>query len=116
MKRKDSRNFLDSTLEKNSDFRSETNESGEVTIFVENKGFFNFVMQKLLNKPRFSKVHLEEFGSFVWPLIDGKNTVERIGEKVKERFGEKAEPLYPRLTVYLKTLLRYGFVKEKEAV
>ena len=111
MKHKNSKNFLDLVLEKNDDFRTETSESGEVTIFVENKGFFNFVMQKLLNKPRFSQVHLEEFGSFVWPLLDGKNTVEQIGQKVKERFEEKAEPLYPRLTVYLKTLMNYNFVR-----
>lgn len=112
--KKDSENFLNLVLTKNDFFRSETNESGEVTIFVENKGFFNFLMQKLLNKPRFSQVHLEEFGSFIWNQIDDRKTVEQLGTEVSARFGEKAEPLYPRLTMYLKMLLRYGFVKKDE--
>ena len=113
MKRKDSRNFLDLTLEKNSDFRTETNESGEVTIFVENKGFFNLVMQKLLNKPRFSQVHLEEFGSFVWPLIDGKKTIYEIGEIVGGHFHDELNPLYPRLSKYFGMLKNCGFVELK---
>ena len=53
----------------------------------------------------------EKMGSFIWPLIDGKRTVYDIGQKVSEQFGDKAEPLYPRLTLYIRTLKEYGFIK-----
>ncbi|MCR5217425.1 PqqD family protein [Treponema sp.] len=105
-------NFLDLVFEKNEKFRSETDSQGGVTIFVENKGFFNRIMQRFFGKPVFSQVHLEEFGSFIWPLIDGSRNVQELGLKVKEHFGERAEPLYPRLVQYMKMLLSYNFIKK----
>ena len=34
-----------------------------------------------------------------------------LGEKVKEHFGDKAEPLYERLARYIKTLESYKFIR-----
>lgn len=91
--------------------RYEVDGEGKVTVFVENKGFFNFVAQKLLKKPRFSQIHLEELGSFIWQNIDGKKNVKEIADLLHEKFGEKAEPLYPRISVYIKILQNYGFIE-----
>jgi len=104
-------NLLDLIPVQNEKFRAEINEEGQVTIFVENKGPFNWVAQKLFKKPRFSQVHLEEFGSFIWQQIDGKKNVKEIADLLHEEFGEKAEPLYPRISMYMKSLLNYEFVK-----
>ena len=88
----------------------DTDAEGKVTLSIENKGFFNRLFQFLLKKPRVSFVHLDEMGSFLWPLLDGKQDLILLGEKVKERFGEKAEPLYPRLSKYVSILESYGFI------
>lgn len=88
-------------------------EEGHVTIYVENKGFFNRAAQKLLHKPKVSQIHLDETGSFIIPLLDGKRCVNDIAVLVKERFGEKAEPLYNRLVTYLRTLEQYGLITMK---
>ncbi|MBQ8794112.1 MAG: PqqD family protein, partial [Clostridia bacterium] len=63
-----------------------------------------------LKKPRISFIHLEEFGSFIWTVIDGKQDIIAIGKLVKEKFGDKAEPLYERLAGYIKTLHTNGFI------
>jgi len=84
---------------------------GKVTIFQENKGIFNFLAQKLLNKPRISQIHLDDMGNFIWPLMNGKKDILAISKDVKDEFGEKAEPLYNRLVQYFKTLVSYGFVE-----
>ena len=34
---------------------------------------------------------------------------QEIADLLHENFGEKAEPLYPRISVYVKTLVNYGF-------
>ena len=107
-KRKD--NYLDYIPVRVDKFKWETKD-GIVTIFVENKGFFNFLAQKLLHKPKVSQVHLEEIGSFVWPLIDGEKSIYEIGKYVEEHFGDKCEPLYERLSRYFQMLVNCGFVK-----
>lgn len=84
---------------------------GKVTIMQENKGFFNFLAQKLFKKPKVSQIHLDEMGNFIWPLMDGERDILAISALVKERFGEKAEPLYNRIVQYFKTLVSYGFVE-----
>ncbi|MGN0153268.1 MAG: PqqD family protein [Lachnospiraceae bacterium] len=104
-------NYLDYIPGYNEQYKWEKNEMGEITIFVENKGFFNWIAQKFFKKPRVSQVHLEEMGNFIWPLIDGKRSVYGIGECLKEEFGEKAEPLYPRLVQYMRNLENYGFIQ-----
>jgi len=107
-------NYLDFVPVHNETIEYKTNEEGNVTLFVENKGIFNTIAQKLFKKPRMSQIHLDEMGNFIWPLIDGTRSVYDISELVKAQFGEKAEPLYNRLVQYFKTLESYGFVTFKK--
>lgn len=86
----------------------------EVMLCVENKGFFNRMAQKFLKKPKVTKVHLDRMGSFIWPLIDGEKSIYDIASYVKEEFKDEAEPLYERLTKYMKMLEGYGFISYKE--
>lgn len=86
-------------------------ENNIVTLDIENKGAFNFIAQKLLGKPRVSHIHLDELGSCVYRNIDGVKSIYEIGLAVKEEQGEKAEPLYERLSDFIKQLEALGFVK-----
>ena len=112
MSKKNSKNYLEFVPIRNIERFSE--ENGVITLEIENKGVFNRIAQKLLKKPKISYIHLDEMGSFVWPLIDGERNITDIGVFVKEHFGEKAEPLYERLAKYFKVLESYGFVKFKK--
>ncbi|MBR6510153.1 MAG: PqqD family protein [Clostridia bacterium] len=104
-------NFLEKKPVKNPEIAWKKDESGNITLEVENKGFFNKIAQKVFKKPKYSFIHLDEMGSFVWPFIDGERDIIAIGEDVKAHFGEKAEPLYERLAKYFQILESYGFVK-----
>lgn len=88
-------------------------ENGMVTLDIENKGVFNRIAQKLLKKPKVSHIHLDEIGSFVWPMIDGEKNIMDMGEPMEERFGEKAHPTYERLAKFFQILDSYGFVEWK---
>ena len=88
-------------------------ENGSVTLEMENKGVANRIMQKLIKKPKISYIHLDEMGSFIWPLMDGEKNILEIGKLVEEHFGEKANPLYERLSQYFKTLEKYNFIEYK---
>ncbi len=84
---------------------------GLVTLEIENKGIMNRLMQILIKKPKISYIHLDEFGSFVWLVIDGEKNISSIGQEVEEKFGEKAHPLYERLSQYFMILDSYGFIQ-----
>lgn len=111
LNKKQAPNLLDMIPHQSTKNRFEIGEDGMVTIFVENKGPFNFAAQKLFHKPRFTQIHLEEFGSFIWQHIDGNKTIKEIADCMHEHFGEKADPLYPRISMYVKSLLDYEFIE-----
>ena len=110
MAKKEKENFLDYRPRPNRLFTTETNDEGHVEILMENRGFYNWLAQKLFRKPRFSHIELDDFGTFVWHQMDGDRTVFEIGQAVKSEFGEKAEPLYERLSKYIKILHDNHFV------
>lgn len=89
------------------------NKDGIVTLKKENRGFFNRLAQKLFGRPRYSYIHLDEHGSFVWLAIDGEKSIGDIAQKLHERFGEAAEPLHERLSKYICILEDCGFVYRK---
>ncbi len=93
-----------------------TAENGRVTLSTENKGMMNTILQKIAKKPRISYIHLDEMGSFIWPLIDGKRTVEEIANEVEAHFGEKAQPLYERLLKFFEIVESYGFIRWNKAM
>lgn len=104
-------NYVDLIPERAAELRWHTDLKDRIILEVENTGVFNTIAQKVFGKPRFTKVHLDANGSFIWPLIDGQKTVAEIADKVKEQFGEKAEPLYPRIVKYFQMMESYHFIK-----
>ncbi len=111
MKKKAKENYLDKKPLRNPEIEWTTDTKGIITLEIKNKGVFKRITQILLKKPKISYIHLDEMGSFIWPLIDGEKDITALGELVKEHFGEKAEPLYERLAKYIQILASYGFVK-----
>lgn len=108
-----SENYLEKIPVKNPKIVWTIDDNGAVTLQVENKGVANKIAQKLLKKPKISFIHLDENGSFIWPLIDGEKNIIEIGKLVEERFGEKANPLYERLVKFFQILVSYNFVEWK---
>ena len=102
-------NYLEKIPFRNPMIGWSADENGNVSLEIENTGFFNRIAQKLFKKPKVSYVHLDEMGSFIW-LLDGEMNIIEIGEKVDEHFGEKAHPLYERLAKYFQILESYAFV------
>lgn len=87
-----------------------SSDDGKVTLEIENKGVWNKIAQKIFRKPKISYIHLDETGSFIWPLLDGEKTIIDIGKDVEEKFGDEARPLYERLAKYFQILESYNFI------
>ena len=65
-----------------------------------------------MKNPNF-KVNLDEIGSYLWVLVDGEKTVDQIAQLFKKQFGDRVEPLYDRLSMFLMNLEKNGFIKFK---
>jgi hypothetical protein len=70
-------------------------------------------MQKLFvpkNKSAVIRIRLEEHGTAVWDLIDGKRTVKEIADILANHFNHEENYEY-RIATYVSQLQRQGFVK-----
>ena len=68
--------------------------------------FYGFKMDR--------RLHLDEYGTAVWKLCNGKATVREISEVLSEQYGETVEPLIPRLTEFLMIMERNEFISYRE--
>ena len=69
------RNYLEKIPARPDHIGWDTGEDGIVTLRIQNKGWANRIAQKFFGRPETSFVHLDEMGSFIWPLMDGKTNI-----------------------------------------
>ena len=106
---KKAENFLDFIPKQNALLKWKENEKGHVEIRICNRGIFNRIAQIAGRRPKYSDIELDDLGSFVWKQTDGVKNVYEIAGRVRENFGEEAEPLYERLSQFIKILHDNGF-------
>ncbi len=110
-KNREAENYLDRIPARADSIEWRCDEEGMVTLQIENTGWANYLAQLLFKRPKFSYIHLDEMGSFLWPLLNGEEDITALGKRVEERFGEEAHPLYERLAEYFRILDSYHFIK-----
>ena len=88
---------------------------GTVTILVPKFGNSKIlgVFKKLSKHPEY-RIHLDEFGTLVWNFCDGTKQVREIGDILKQKFGEKVEPVYDRLSIFLRHMAKTKFIVFRE--
>jgi hypothetical protein len=65
---------------------------------------------RILRMPERKKVALDEVGTVVWDLCDGKNTVRSIIERFVDKYKLNRREAEVSMFAYLKELTRRGFV------
>ena len=88
-----------------------TEKEGELSVITFPR-FRSKFMQKFFvprNKSKTIRIRLEEHGTAVWNLIDGKRTVKEIAELLAEHFQNEENYEY-RVAAYFLQLYRQGFL------
>jgi len=86
----------------NDDLEFKVNDENTVTIIEkQNHKIQNFLRRLHFNIPKYRNVKLDEYSSYVFLQINGKNTVKEIGENLDKAYGERTYPLYERLLLFL---------------
>ncbi|MBC7129050.1 MAG: PqqD family protein [Thermoplasmatales archaeon] len=69
---------------------------------------FGKIICKILKRPEYFIVNLDEVGSFAWKSFDGKNSIEDIMKMIEEKYGkEKAGGL----GIFIKMLEKNEYIR-----
>jgi hypothetical protein len=60
------------------------------------------------------RVRLDDVGSFVWKLLDGRYTVAEVADALREEFGHRVEPAEERLGEMVRMLHDGGLITYAE--
>ena len=104
------KNFFDLIPVVSKHITTETEDGLTVIVFSRFRSKFMQRCFVLKNKSPYIRIRLEEHGTAVWNLIDGKRTVKDISEALAGHFNDEANYEY-RVAAYMKQLQRQGFVK-----
>lgn len=97
--------FLTIVYQKRPTLDYHLNDQGQVVIVKEQNHWIQRFFRKLYVKiPKQTFVTLDAYGSFVMQQIDGKQTIQEIGERLAEEYEEAGEQLYERLQLYINHL------------
>lgn len=107
-------NFLDYIPVRNPEYQWKIKENGLAEVAVTHKGFFNKIAQVVFRRPKVSYIELDEYGTFMWENMDGETDIHVLSEKMKERFGKKAEPVLERLVKFVKILQTNHYITYKK--
>ena len=113
MKRNKKENFLDYVPVHSVDFEEDQNKN--IVLLIPR--FKSKIAKKLfsfLARSEFIRISLDETGSTVWRLIDGKRSVFEITNELKHiKKDINQEKIYERVSLFISTLARNRFVKLK---
>lgn len=84
--------------------------NGLIEIILPRNGLMDRLVRLIKDTPEVMRIQLDELGSYVWQNIDGSRTIEEIGWLLNSEFGEKVEPVYIRLSMFLKILRNNGLI------
>lgn len=56
------------------------------------------------------RLRLDDVGTAVWRLCDGRRSVHDIGLSLRDQFGDRIEPVYERLAAFIKQMKKAGLV------
>jgi len=103
-------NYLDYVPVHNPLFSYTLTKNGRVRVKVRHKGMFHRMAQIFFGRPECSYIELDELGSFVWQQMDGKRSIYAICILMRDRFGERAEPLFERAVSFFRILRSNAFI------
>jgi hypothetical protein len=95
-------NVLEMIPAYNSQFEDD---NGRITVLLprkQNRFVAHFFPQRL--RIRYFKLHLDDYGTYVWKQINGCKTVFEIAHELKQQFGAEIEPVYERLGLFINLL------------
>jgi len=68
------------------------------------RSFFGRLCLKFTKRGSIKRTYLDDVGRFVVERINGRRDVREIGKELRENFGERVDPVYYTLALFLRQL------------
>jgi len=96
---------------RNQAIEAEETEDGEVRLVIPlRQTWWARLLAKVFYVPKTRRVALDEVGSFVWGLCDGKHNVRQIIQALCERYRLHRKEAEVSVVAYLRQLARKGII------
>ncbi len=89
-------------------------EGNVVIIYTKNLGRIESWLHKYVGGPLMIERPLDEMGTALWDMCDGRHTVGEICRSMDTRYQEKIEPVDTRVVQFIETLLSLGLLHIKK--
>ena len=103
--------MLASRPTRNDSLRWEENDNGEVQVFIERQETWKVrLLSKVFYIPKERKITLDEVGTEVWRMCNGRNSVGDMIELLSDKYQLNRKEAEVSLLQYLKTLGQKRFI------
>lgn len=97
--------LLDMVFKISPSLEYETDADGIVTILLKQDHKIQRAVRKLgFRLPEYKKIRMDAFGSCVFLQFDANKNVREIGDSLEQIYGDKVQPLYERLLLFISHL------------
>ncbi|MCD6309511.1 MAG: PqqD family protein [Candidatus Eremiobacteraeota bacterium] len=93
-------NFLLICPKRNTDI-SWNEKENKISLKKTNARLLDKFLGRFMKIPEMTTIDLDRFGSAVWKMCDGNNTIKDIGDHLERKFGDNIKPTYPRLVEFI---------------
>ncbi|MFC1569090.1 PqqD family protein [bacterium] len=109
MAKKPEANLLDLTPRRLVEWETSSENRTDLIVPKFKRSLFIKMIERLGKSP-VVQIHLDDFGSHVWQYCDGKHTVYEIGQELRSKYGESVEPVFDRLSGFIRLLVHYKYI------
>ena len=81
-----------------------------VLVYPKNFSKFETWLHKRIGGPEKIRRPLDEVGTKIWLMCDGKHTIEYICSELHEQYREEIEPVLERVWKFIELLLKHNLV------
>lgn len=96
-------------------YKEETDAEGNFVVLIpkfKNKYLVKYLVPRM--KSEYFKLKLDKFGSSVWGMLNGKDSIKFIAEELVKKHGDEIQPIYDRLPKFIMMLHTNKLISFKE--
>ncbi|MGN0152704.1 MAG: PqqD family protein [Wujia sp.] len=111
--RKKRDNYMDHVFYRHPALQWHISKTGNIEIDIHHTGIYDRLAQRLFHTPEFSHIMLDSYGSVLWNMINGNNTVYDIVQGMMAVFPGDGDAICGRVLLFMCILQQNNLIRER---